>query len=76
MDNMEPLTPRESEVLALVVEGYTNPQIADALCISKATVRHHLNSAYGKLGVSESGSPRILAALKGKLLLDAGPEEI
>jgi len=46
-----PLTPRETEVLALVGEGLSNHQIADRLCISPHTVQNHLCSLYAKLGV-------------------------
>ena len=43
------LTVRESEVLALVSEGYTNASIAEALSISIKTVENHLGSMYAKL---------------------------
>jgi predicted ATPase/DNA-binding CsgD family transcriptional regulator len=46
------LTPRELEVLRLVVAGRSNAQIADALFISPRTVSTHLTSIFGKLGVS------------------------
>ena len=43
------LTVRESEILALVSEGYTNASIAEALFISIKTVENHLGSMYAKL---------------------------
>jgi DNA-binding CsgD family transcriptional regulator len=46
------LTAREREVLSWVARGKTNPQIAEALWLSPATVRKHLENVYGKLGVS------------------------
>jgi LuxR family maltose regulon positive regulatory protein len=49
---VEPLSERELEVLALVVEGYTNPEIADRLYIALSTVKSHINNIYGKLAVS------------------------
>ena len=47
------LTDRELEVIALVREGRKNKQIAERLFISDTTVRHHLTSIFGKLGVSD-----------------------
>lgn len=46
------LTTREREVLRLLAEGLTDQQIAERLVISRRTVHTHLNSIYGKLGVS------------------------
>jgi DNA-binding NarL/FixJ family response regulator len=43
---------REVEVLKLVAEGLTNPQVAKELFLSPRTVQRHLNSVYKKLGVS------------------------
>ena len=47
-----PLSEREAEILALVTEGLTNPQIAQRLYLSPRTVGQHLRSAYRRLGVS------------------------
>jgi NarL family two-component system response regulator LiaR len=46
------LTPRELEVLRLMVEGLNNNEIADALVISLATSKYHVSSILGKLAVS------------------------
>jgi DNA-binding CsgD family transcriptional regulator len=46
-----PLSAREKEVLYLLVQGKAARQIADALCISHATVRNHLHAILRKLGV-------------------------
>ena len=46
------LTPRETEVLALITEGATNAQIAQALVIAPKTVDHHVSSVLAKLGVA------------------------
>ena len=46
------LTAREVQVLALVVKGRTNRQIAAQLVISEHTVRRHLQNVFGKLDVS------------------------
>jgi DNA-binding CsgD family transcriptional regulator len=45
------LSAREREVLALVAEGLRNSEIAEALWVSPATVRKHLENIYEKLGV-------------------------
>jgi DNA-binding NarL/FixJ family response regulator len=46
------LSGRECEVLALVVEGFTNREIGDELGIARNTVKNHLRSVYAKLNVS------------------------
>lgn len=50
-ENPSRLTPREREVHDLILRGYTNPQIARELCITKRTVKSHAGSVYEKLGV-------------------------
>jgi DNA-binding NarL/FixJ family response regulator len=45
------LSEREREVLHLMAAGSTNPEIADALHLSKHTVKEHTSSVYRKLGV-------------------------
>lgn len=46
------LSPRETEIVALVSQGLSNKQIAEKLFISHITVRHHLTSVFQKIGVS------------------------
>ncbi len=46
------LTPREMEVLRLVADGHTNREVANTLFISIPTVKRHLSTIYGKLGVA------------------------
>jgi DNA-binding NarL/FixJ family response regulator len=46
------LTPREMEVIGLIVGGYTNKDIAKKFAISEHTVKHHLTNIFDKLGVS------------------------
>jgi DNA-binding NarL/FixJ family response regulator len=45
------LSTREKQILGLVVMGYMNSQIAARLFLAESTVKSHLNSAFGKLGV-------------------------
>jgi DNA-binding NarL/FixJ family response regulator len=47
------LSPREAEVLRLVVEGLLNKQIAQRLGITERTVKAHLTSAYQRIGVAD-----------------------
>ncbi|MGH2569019.1 MAG: helix-turn-helix domain-containing protein [Bacteroidota bacterium] len=48
---VEELSKRESEVLHLIAQGYSNDQIADRLFISLSTVKTHIINIYGKLNV-------------------------
>ncbi len=51
MDKYNNLTEREKEVLELIIQGKSNPQIANELILSIHTVKAHLESIYKKLGV-------------------------
>jgi NarL family two-component system response regulator LiaR len=46
------LTPREREVLALMVEGLNNPDIAERLVVSRSTAKAHVSNILSKMGVS------------------------
>ncbi len=46
-----PLSPREQEVLALLAEGLTNPEVAARLYLSRKTVEHHVHGVFTKLGL-------------------------
>jgi DNA-binding NarL/FixJ family response regulator len=50
---LEDLTPREVEVLGLLLRGKTNQEIASSLSISRATVKVHVRHIIAKLGVSD-----------------------
>jgi DNA-binding NarL/FixJ family response regulator len=56
-----PLSPREVEVLGLLVRGQSNQQIAGDLSISLSTVKNHVHSIISKLGVSDRVQAAILA---------------
>ena len=61
------LTTREREVLALMVEGLNNPNIARRLSVSRSTARAHVSSILSKLGVSNRAEA-ITLALRRKLI--------
>lgn len=71
---LKQLTARESEILSLLSEGYTNAAIAQVLYIDVKTVEHHINSMYGKLKAEADFNrkhPRVSAA---RLYLEATGE--
>jgi DNA-binding NarL/FixJ family response regulator len=51
--SLDPLTPRELEVVKLVAEGYTSDEIAEALVISRKTVDRHRANILEKLGMRD-----------------------
>jgi DNA-binding NarL/FixJ family response regulator len=60
-----PLTTRELEVLRLIVDGLSNPEIADRLCITKATAKAHVHSILQKLCVDDRTQAAVLAMRQG-----------
>ena len=64
-DRLAALTPRESEVLALMAEGRSNASIAEALVLTVGAVEKHVASILQKLGLppSEETHRRVLAVL-------------
>ena len=67
MSDADTLTSRELEVIKMIGEGLNNRDLANRLKISEATVRHHLSSIYGKIGVEDRVNMVIMAYQEGLL---------
>lgn len=63
----EPLTPRELEVLQLLSQGQTNPQIAQRLYMAVGTVKIHVEHILGKLGAADRTEAAVRASTLGLL---------
>jgi DNA-binding NarL/FixJ family response regulator len=61
MELPEPLTKKESEVLALMTAGLSNKEIAQTQGVTEATIKTHASTIFSKLGVRD----RVRAVLKG-----------
>src|SRR5579859_3014377 len=59
------LTDREREILNLIVQGYSNPEIADRLVLSLKTVRNHVSNIFSKLQVADRSQAILLAREAG-----------
>jgi NarL family two-component system response regulator LiaR len=68
------LTDRELDVLAQMVDGRTNPQIAELLSISRSTVKTHVSNILGKLNVG-SRVEAVKLALENKLNISSPPDD-
>jgi DNA-binding NarL/FixJ family response regulator len=64
-EEIEPLTPRELEVLALLARGQKNAEIAGRLFISERTVKFHVSSILAKLGAGNRTEAVALATRRG-----------
>ncbi|MBY0552510.1 MAG: response regulator transcription factor [Candidatus Obscuribacterales bacterium] len=61
----EPLSPRELEVLQLIVDGLSNQQIAEKLIISLATAKTHVRNILNKLAVDDRTQAAVQAMRRG-----------
>jgi NarL family two-component system response regulator LiaR len=61
------LTEHELEVLALLIEGLTNPEIANRLMVSRSTVKFHVSSVLSRLGVTNR-TEAVSLAMQRKLV--------
>lgn len=67
LDQPDPLTERETEILRLMAGGYSNREIADALGVAEGTVKNHVSNILSKLGVRDR-TRAVLKALELKLV--------
>jgi two-component system response regulator NreC len=76
VDRVSPLSRRETEVLRLLVLGFTNREVAESLHISVRTAESHRTSIQRKLAVSRRSELVRFALARGMLLGDdgGGPE--
>ena len=65
------LSARECQVLALIVDGYSNQEIAEELGIARNTVKNHLRSILAKLGVKNRAQAAAYAVSQGLVRVSA-----
>jgi DNA-binding CsgD family transcriptional regulator len=65
MATLSDLTPREIEILQLVLAGRTNKEIAAEIFVSEKTVEFHLNNIYTKVGVRKRNLASVWAIRQG-----------
>jgi DNA-binding NarL/FixJ family response regulator len=69
---IESLTARERQVIQSLAKGFSNMEIADKLCISETTVRHHFTAIFGKLHVANRQQLLITAHQQGLVEFGTG----
>ena len=69
-ESPETLTERETEVLRILARGLSNTEIAEALCITEATVKTHVSSILAKLGLPSRTRAALYALKIGLITLN------
>jgi DNA-binding NarL/FixJ family response regulator len=67
LDQPDPLTERETEILRLMAGGYSNKEIAKALNVAEGTVKNHVSNILSKMGVRDR-TRAVLKAFEGGLI--------
>ena len=64
---LDSFTEREQEVLSLLAQGHSNPEIADRLHLARGTVRNYVSAILQKLGVSDRTQAAVVAVRRGMI---------
>lgn len=67
---LSPLTPRETQILKLIAEGYLNKQIAATLDISEQTIKNHVTSILRKLNANARTEAVVIAIRQGLITIE------